>query len=126
MMSLDPVNFPLVWMRQNGRDTQAELAEFSALLARAEPFVILSDRRVGDAGDQPDRDQRTQVALWKRDNREALQLWVKGMIMLEPDEAQCAMAEEFAEYAAKFWGYPVLVAADEARARLLALALLSQ
>ena len=35
-MSLDTADFPLVWMRQNGRDTQAELAEFSALLARAE------------------------------------------------------------------------------------------
>ncbi|CAI0775307.1 hypothetical protein [Serratia entomophila] len=125
-MSLDSANFPLVWMRRNGRDTQAELAAFSALLARAEPFVILSDRRVGDAGEEPDRDQRTQVALWKRDNREALKLWVKGMIMLEPDAAQCAAAEAFAEYAAKFWGYPVLVAADEARARLLAVTLLSE
>ncbi|CAI0978004.1 hypothetical protein [Serratia entomophila] len=125
-MSLDSANFPLVWMRQNGRDTQAELAAFSALLARAEPFVILSDRRVGDAGEEPDRDQRTQVALWKRDNREALKLWVKGMIMLEPDAAQYAAAEAFAEYAAKFWGYPVLVAADEARARLLAVTLLSE
>ncbi|CAI0814923.1 Uncharacterised protein [Serratia entomophila] len=125
-MSLDSANFPLVWMRRNGRDTQAELAAFSALLARAEPFVILSDRRVGDAGEEPNRDQRTQVALWKRDNREALKRWVKGMIMLEPDAAQCAAAEAFAEYAAKFWGYPVLVAADEARARLLAVTLLSE
>lgn len=37
-MSLDTADFPLVWMRQNGRDTQAELAEFSALLVRAEPL----------------------------------------------------------------------------------------
>ncbi|WP_061794813.1 hypothetical protein [Serratia ficaria] len=124
-MALDTAHFPLVWMRQCGRDTQAELAAFSALLARAEPFVILSDRRVGDAGEEPNRDERTRVALWKRDNRQALKLWVKGMIMLEPDAAQCAAAEAFAEYAAKFWGYPVLVAADEARARLLAVTLLS-
>ncbi|CAI0982957.1 hypothetical protein [Serratia ficaria] len=124
-MALDTAHFPLVWMRQSGRDTQAELAAFSALLARAEPFVILSDRRVGDAGEEPNRDERTRVALWKRDNRQALKLWVKGMIMLEPDAAQCAAAEAFAEYAAKFWGYPVLVAADEARARLLAVTLLS-
>ena len=41
-----------------------------------------------------DRDARTQVALWKRDNREALKLWVKGMIMLEPDDAKRAAAEE--------------------------------
>ncbi len=34
-MSLDTADFPLVWMRRSGRDTQAELAEFSALLARA-------------------------------------------------------------------------------------------
>ena len=65
-----------------------------------------------------------QVALWKRDNREALKLWVKGMIMLEPDDAKRAAAEEFAEYGAKFWGYPVLVAADEAAGRVLAQTLL--
>ena len=46
-MSLDTADFPLVWMRQKGRDTQAELAEFSALLARAEPFVLMTDRSVG-------------------------------------------------------------------------------
>ncbi|CAI0966445.1 hypothetical protein [Serratia ficaria] len=51
-MALDTAHFPLVWMRQSGRDTQAELAAFSALLARAEPFVILSDRR---GGTQPRR-----------------------------------------------------------------------
>ncbi|WP_274873660.1 hypothetical protein, partial [Serratia marcescens] len=82
-MSLDTADFPLVWMRRNGRDTQAELAEFSALLARAEPFVLITDRSVGDEEEEHDRDARTQVALWKRDNREALKRWVKGMIMLE-------------------------------------------
>ncbi|AVU33600.1 TPA: hypothetical protein ACQVJ5_001041 [Serratia marcescens] len=123
-MSLDTADFPLVWMRQNGRDTQAELAEFSALLARAEPFVLMTDRSVGDEEQEHDPDARTQVALWKRDNREALKLWVKGMIMLEPDDAKRAAAEEFAEYGAKFWGYPVLVAADEAAGRVLAQTLL--
>ena len=63
-MSLDTTDFPLVWMRRNGRDTQAELAEFSALLARAEPFVLLTDRSVGDEGEEHDRDARTLVALW--------------------------------------------------------------
>lgn len=109
-MSLDTADFPLVWMRQNGRDTQAELAEFSALLARAEPFVLMTDRSVGDEEQEHDR--------------EALKLWVKGMIMLEPDDAKRAAAEEFAEYGAKFWGYPVLVAADEAAGRVLAQTLL--
>ncbi len=73
-----------------------------------------------------DRDARTQVALWKRDNREALKQWVKGMIMLEPDDAKRAAAEEFAEYGAKFWGYPILVATDEATGRMLAQTLLSK
>lgn len=123
-MSLDTATFPLVWMRRNGRDTQAELAEFSALLARAEPFVLMTDRSVGD--EEHDRDARTQVALWKRDNREALKQWVKGMIMLEPDDAKRAAAEEFAEYGAKFWGYPILVATDEATGRMLAQTLLSK
>jgi len=66
------------------------------------------------------------VALWKRDNREALQLWIKGMIMLEPDDTKCAAAKEFAEYGSKFWGYPVLVATDEAAGRVLAQTLLSK
>ncbi|ALD44234.1 MULTISPECIES: hypothetical protein [Serratia] len=125
-MSLDTADFPLVWMRRNGRDTQAELAEFSALLARAEPFVLMTDRSVGDEGEEHDRDARTQVALWKRDNRAALKRWAKGMIMLEPDDAKRVAAEAFAEYGAKFWGYPVLVAADEAAGRMLALTLLSK
>jgi hypothetical protein len=46
------------------------------------------------------------------------------MIMLEPDDAKRAAAEEFAEYGAKFWGYPVLVAANEAAGRVLAQTLL--
>ncbi len=110
-MSLDTADFPLVWMRRNGRDTQAEL---------------MTDRSVGDEGEEHDRDARTQVALWKRDNRAALKRWAKGMIMLEPDDAKRAAAEAFAEYGAKFWGYPILVAADEAAGRMLALTLLSK
>lgn len=42
----------------------------SALLARAEPFVLMTDRSVGDEEQEHDRDARTRVALWKRDNRE--------------------------------------------------------
>ena len=39
---------------------RAELAEFSALLARAEPFVLMTDRSVGDEEQEHDRDARTR------------------------------------------------------------------
>ncbi|MGO4745225.1 hypothetical protein [Serratia quinivorans] len=89
-MSLDSATFPLVWMRQQAagqpKDTLAEFAEFSTLLQREQPFVLLCDRRM-DESDEQDRDERTQVALWKRDHREALARWVKGMVLIEPGDA---------------------------------------
>lgn len=123
-MSLDTADFPLVWMRQNGRDTRGRTGRIQRAAGARRTFVLMTDRSVGDEEQEHDRDARTRVALWKRDNREALKLWVKGMIMLEPDDAKRAAAEEFAEYGAKFWGYPVLVAADEAAGRVLAQTLL--
>ncbi|UJD82556.1 hypothetical protein FS595_02675 [Serratia rubidaea] len=107
------------------RDVAAEFAEFDALLAREQPFVIVCDPRSEEQG-EPDRDERTQVALWKRDRRAALKLYVKGMVMIEPDNARRLVTGPFAKFASKFWGYPVEVVADSAQARLQAQAWLNQ
>lgn len=127
-MSLDSTHFPIVWMHQEEqaqRDTAAEFAQFSALLEREQPFVILCDRRMEDEGEH-DRDERTQVALWKRDHREALKLWVKGMVLIEPEAARRKACEAFVEFGSKFWGYPVLVVASEPLAQTLAQRLLHE
>ncbi|CAI1004997.1 Uncharacterised protein [Serratia liquefaciens] len=128
-MSLDSATFPLVWMRQQAagepKDTLAEFAEFSTLLQREQQFVLLCDRRMDESGEQ-DRDERTQVALWKRDHREALAKWVKGMVLIEPDDMRRKAAEEFVDFASRFWGYPVMVVASEQQAHELAQRLLEQ
>jgi hypothetical protein len=107
------------------KDTLAEFAEFSTLLQREQPFVLLCDRRMDESGEQ-DRDERTQVALWKRDHREALAKWVKGMVLIEPDDMRRKAAEEFVDFASRFWGYPVMVVASEQQAHELAQRLLEQ
>jgi hypothetical protein len=127
-MSLESTHFPIVWMHQEEkaqRDTAAEFAQFAALLQREQPFVILCDRRMEQDGEH-DRDERTQVALWKRDHREALKQWVKGMVLIEPDADRRAACEAFVEFASKFWGYPVLVVASEPLAQALAQRLLHE
>ncbi|CUW02724.1 Uncharacterised protein [Serratia grimesii] len=128
-MSLDSAIFPLVWMRQptaeQPHDTAAEFAEFSRLLQREQPFVLLCDRRMDDDG-KHDRDERTQIALWKRDHREALARWVKGMVLIEPDDVRRQAAEAFVDFASRFWGYPVQVVASERQAHELAQRLLVQ
>ncbi|CAI1751692.1 Uncharacterised protein [Serratia proteamaculans] len=122
-MSLDSTTFPLVWMRQlaagQPQDTVAEFAEFSRLLQREQAFVLLCDRRMDENGEH-DRDERTQIALWKRDHREALARWVKGMVLIEPDDVRRQAAAEFVDFASRFWGYPVQVVASEAQACELA------
>ncbi|HEJ9096598.1 hypothetical protein ACLPHD_09780 [Serratia odorifera] len=126
-MSLDTASFPWVWMRQPAgqpRDVAGEFAEFDALLARQQPFVLLCESPMTDE-QQHDRDRRTQVALWKRDRRDALKKYVKGMVMIEPDAERRAAAEPFADFASRFWGYPVEVVADETQARQRAQNLLS-
>ncbi|HEI8866682.1 hypothetical protein [Serratia sp. AKBS12] len=126
-MSLDTASFPWVWMRQpvgQPRDVADEFAEFDALLARQQPFVLLCALRITDE-QEPDRDRRTQVALWKRDRRDALKKYVKGMVMIEPDVERRSAAEQFADFASRFWGYPIEVVADETQARQRAQNLLS-
>ncbi len=127
-MSLESSHFPIVWMRQEEqaqRNTVAEFEQFGELLKREQPFVILCDRRM-EEDEEHDRDERTQIALWKRDHREALKQWVKGMVLIEPDAVRRQAAEEFVAFASKFWGYPVLVVASELLARTLAQRLLNE
>lgn len=127
-MSFDAATFPYVRMyRPAGqpRDVVAEFAEFGALLARRQPFVIVCEPRSDEQG-EPTRDERTQVALWKREHRAALKQYVKGMVMIEPDNARRLAAGPFAECSSKFWGYPVEVVADSEQAHRLAQAWLNQ
>ena len=64
-MSLDTADFPLVWMRQNGRDTRPNWPN-SARCWRAPNFVLMTDRSVGDEEQEHDRDARTGRAVETR------------------------------------------------------------
>lgn len=48
------------------------------------------------------------------------------MVLIEPDDVRRKAAEEFVDFASRFWGYPVQVVAGEHLAHELAQRLLTQ
>ncbi|QCT20274.1 hypothetical protein FEM41_11755 [Jejubacter calystegiae] len=127
-MTLDISHFPLVRMRpvpEEERNLNRFLLALSDLLEKGEPFVLLSDNNSDDeAPHSPD--EKVQIARWKNQWRQPLKQYVKGMIIREPDSVRQNTARQFADYASKFWGYPIFVVADERDARQLAQQLLDE
>lgn len=118
-MTLDISQFPLVRIYQipgDKPDLDSELRALSALLESARPFVLLSENRGRDQN-PPSADEKVRIARWRQEWRQPLAQYVKGMMIIEPDSAHQPAARQFADYASKFWGYPVRVVADEREAR---------
>ncbi|WP_244667367.1 hypothetical protein [Xanthomonas sp. D-109] len=120
-------NFPLVWMnlsQEPGHDHQQDFDAFEANLQRGEPFVILSDSTPSEDHDHtPEEKKRT--ALWMKKHKAELRRLVLAMIQIEPNSAKRVGYKAFAVLFAKFWGYPMLLAASREQALEMAKELLA-
>ncbi len=126
-MPMNSSNFPLVWMnlsQEPGHDHQKDFDEFEANLRRGEPFVILSDSTPSEDHDHtPEEKKRT--ALWMKKHKAELRRLVLAMIQIEPNSAKRVGYKAFAVLFAKFWGYPMLLAASREQALEMAKELLA-
>lgn len=127
-MSMNSSDFPLVWMslaQDPGHDQQKDFAEFEANLQRGEPFVLLTDSAPAENHEHSPEDKK-RTALWMKKHKVELRRLVLGMIMIEPHSAKRLGFKAFASVFAKFWGYPLLLAASREQAMEMARELLSQ
>ncbi|MBD9456637.1 hypothetical protein IB241_03010 [Pseudomonas sp. PDM05] len=127
-MSVNSSDFPFVWMKltqEPGHDHQKDFAEFEANLQRGEPFVLLTDKAPAeDHEHSPEEKKRT--ALWMKKHKIELRKWVLAMILVEPNSAKRLGFRAFAAVFAKFWGYPLLLAASRQQAMEMARELLAK
>ena len=127
-MSMNSANFPFVWMRfsqQPGHDHEEIFAEFEANLQRGEPFVLLTDTPPSEDHEHSPEDKKRTV-LWMKKHKAELRRLVLAMIMVEPSPAKRLAHKAFATVFAKFWGYPLLLAASREQAIEMARELLPQ
>ncbi|OBV39036.1 hypothetical protein [Janthinobacterium psychrotolerans] len=125
-MSINSSNFPLVWMnftQEPGHDHQKDFDEFEANLQRGEPFVILTDT-VPAEDHEHSPEEKKRSALWMKKHKVQLRKLVLATIMIEPNAAKRLGFKAFAVVFAKFWGYPMLLAASREQAMEMARTLL--
>ncbi len=125
-MSMNSSDFPLVWMnlaQEPGHDHQKDFDEFEANLQRGEPFVLLTDTAPAeDHEHSPEEKKRT--ALWMKQHKAELRRLVLATVLVEPSAAKRLGLKAFAALFAKFWGYPLLLAASREQATEMARGLL--
>lgn len=117
-MSMNSADFPLVWMnltQEPGNDHQNDFDEFEENLQRGEPFVLLTDTApAADHEHSPEEKKRT--ALWMKKHKVELRRLILAMILVESNSAKRLGFKAFAVVFAKFWGYPLLLAASREQA----------
>ncbi|WP_339533218.1 hypothetical protein [Pseudomonas mucidolens] len=125
-MSVNSSDFPFVWMnltQEPGHDHQKDFDELEANLQRGEPFVLLTDSAPAeDHEHSPEEKKRT--ALWMKKHKIELRKSILAMILVEPNSAKRLGYKAFAIVFAKFWGYPLLLAASREQAMEMARELL--
>ncbi|MDR7052005.1 hypothetical protein J2X54_004507 [Duganella sp. 3397] len=127
-MSINSSNFPLVWMnftQEPGHDPQKDFDEFEANLQRGEPFVLLTDTVPAEDHEHSPEDNK-RSALWMKKHKVQLRKLVLAAIMIEPNAAKRLGFKAFAVVFAKFWGYPLLLAATREQAMEMAGELLAK
>ncbi|WP_423381867.1 ATP--cob(I)alamin adenosyltransferase [Burkholderia sp. LMG 32019] len=129
-MQITTTEFPFVWLRYTGSthtDPARLIAELDALLARREPFVLLTDDAPsGDDRGADDHELRKQLAKWSKANRAQSREWIPAMIAIEPDAARRVALDAFSGAFEKVWGYPLNAAATRDDALALAQRLLDE
>ncbi|WP_428240834.1 hypothetical protein [Gynuella sp.] len=127
-MQINASQFPLVWMRFNAPGTDPEaspFAEFEALLARKETFVLLNDEGLEKGDHEHSPEEKKQTSLWMKRHKSELKAFVKAAIYIEPNIAKRMATKAFASVYEKFWGYPMLMVATKDDALTLAQQFLS-
>lgn len=128
-MVIDSTRFPLVWMKvgASGINTGDEgFKAFEALLARAEPFVLLDQERANQEHPEPSHEEQKQLSLWMKRHKTALRSFVKAQIHIEPDVTKQQAAKLFAVKFEYFWGFPLCVVDSNEDGLALARTLLAQ
>ena len=127
-MQIDASGFPLVWMRFKAPATDPDaspFAEFEALLARKQGFVLFNDEGLDKSDHEHSPEEKKQTALWMKRNKNELRAFVKAAIYIEPSIAKRMATKAFASLYEKFWGYPMRMVATRDEALALAQKFLS-
>ncbi|CAG9295930.1 hypothetical protein [Celerinatantimonas diazotrophica] len=127
-MQIDASQFPLIWMRFNAPGLDPEVspfAEFEALLARQEVFVLLNDEGLDKGDHEHSSEEMKQTSRWMKRHKSELKSFVKAAIYIEPNTAKRLATKAFSLVYEKFWGYPMLMVATKDEALALAQQLLS-
>lgn len=121
-MRIDATQFPFVWLQKTtlGDSQEKSLVEFEALLARNEPFVLLSNESLDQGQPEHSPDEMKQMALWMKRHKSELKRYVKASIHIESSLTKRLAGKAFAVVYEKFWGYPMLMTATEDEALALA------
>ena len=125
-MSVNSSDFPFVWMnltQESGHDHQKDFDELEANLQRGEPFVLLTDTAPAEDHEHS-QEEKKRTALWMKKHKIELRKSVLAMILVEPHSAKRLGYKAFAVVFAKFWGYPLLLAASREQAMEMARELL--
>ncbi|MEE4683528.1 hypothetical protein V2K59_01600 [Pseudomonas alliivorans] len=125
-MRIEANQFPLVWLQKatQGYSQEDSLAQFETLLARHEPFVLLSNEGLDKEQTEHSPDEMKQMALWMKRHKSELKQYVKASIHVESSLTKRLAGKALSVVYEKFWGYPMLMTATEDEALLLAETLL--
>ena len=129
-MLFDSSNFPLVWMTydqgpDHDHDHDKDFEVFEANLNRGEPFVLLTDSAPTE-GHEHSHEEKKRTSLWMKKHKAELRTLVLAMIVIEPSAAKRLAFKPFGAAFAKFWGYPMRLAASRNEGLEIAGELLSE
>lgn len=127
-MPLDSTNFPLVWMSYDEGPDHDHDEDFEALeanLKRGTPFVVLTDNAPIEDHEHS-QEEKKRTSLWMKKHKAELRALVLALIVIEPSPARRLAFKPFGVAFAKFWGYPMRLAASHEEAMEIAAALLAE
>ncbi|MGY2397530.1 hypothetical protein [Pseudomonas sp. SDO5271_S396] len=122
-MRFDSSTFPVVnilFDAPSDSGPEEVFGAFEGLLARQQPFVLLHEKAVDEHNHEHAHEERRYASIWMKKNRQALRMFVKGMIQVEPSAAKRLALKPFTVTFGKAWGYPLLVVESSDRAWALA------
>ncbi|MDE1149243.1 MAG: hypothetical protein PW843_22000 [Azospirillaceae bacterium] len=91
--------------------------EMDALLARAQPFVMVMD---GSMHEEEAHEDRRERAIWMKQNRDRMAALCRLVVAVEPDAVRRAAFKVQAAIAVKAFGVPMDVTATQEEAALKA------
>ncbi|BAF87291.1 hypothetical protein AZC_1293 [Azorhizobium caulinodans ORS 571] len=121
-MPLDSTNFPHVWMSYDhapDHDHDEDFSELEANLKRGAPFVILTDSAPAEDHEHS-HEEKKRTSLWMKKHKAELRSLVLALIVIEPSAAKRLAFKPFGVAFAKFWGYPLRLAASREEAMAIA------